>query len=142
MSGRQRQARNSSSRAKGVAKGGGKVWAAGRHSDQRRGAAGPVQPSGLHGGAMVQGGLLGHVRTVWLHAALPLRPVGLRKKGKPRVSAKQCTACRHEVYVPCLYDVPMALRSLSPAVIAALRPLELIAGAEVRAAGYRAPPGQ
>ena len=60
---------------------------------------------------------------------LPLRPIDLKRSRKPTISANMCTACAHGEYVPCLEDVPVALRSLSPSVVTALRPLDIDTGA-------------
>ena len=47
---------------------------------------------------------------------------------KATISAKACTACKHNEYVPALEDVPLALRSLPPRVARALRPLDVDTG--------------
>ena len=52
----------------------------------------------------------------------------LKRVRKATISSKQCTACKHEEYVPALEDVPLALRDLTPAVLEALRPLDINTG--------------
>eukprot|EP00438_Fugacium_kawagutii_P006489 Skav210261 [mRNA] locus=scaffold3363:7597:11482:+ [translate_table: standard] len=71
----------------------------------------------------------------------PLQPAMLKKVPKPTITSKACTACQKGKYVPQLDDIPEPLRQLSPSVIAALRPLDLNTGPEMRAPyGYRMHP--
>lgn len=57
-----------------------------------------------------------------------LEPMDLKRVAKATISAKACTACKHNEYVPALEDVPLALRSLPPRVVRALRPLDVDTG--------------
>ena len=68
----------------------------------------------------------------------PLQPVDLRQLHKGTISAKQCTACRNNEYVPQPEHVPGPLRNLKPKVLRALRPMEISTGPFERAPhGYR-----
>ena len=68
----------------------------------------------------------------------PLQPVDLRRLHQGTISAKQCTACRNNEYVPQPEHVPTPLRNLKPKVLEALRPMEISAGPFERAPhGYR-----
>ena len=57
-----------------------------------------------------------------------LEPMDLKRVKKATISSKQCTACKHQEYVPTLADVPGALRNLAPGVLQALRPLDINTG--------------
>ena len=57
-----------------------------------------------------------------------LEPMDLKRVKKATISSKQCTACKHQEYVPTLADVPVALRHLAPEVLQALRPLDINTG--------------
>ena len=68
----------------------------------------------------------------------PLQPVDLRQIHRGTVSAKQCTACRNNEYVPQPEHVPRPLRNLKLKVLRALRPMEISTGPFERAPhGYR-----
>ena len=70
--------------------------------------------------------------------ARPLRPMDLRRAAKATVPASQCTACKHDEYVPQPEHVPAPLRKLKPKVLVALRPLDVDTGVAERAQyGYR-----
>ena len=57
-----------------------------------------------------------------------LEPMDLKRVRKATISAKKCTACKHQEYVPTLAGVPVALRHLAPEVLQALRPLDINTG--------------
>ena len=69
------------------------------------------------------------------HSMCPrtLGPMDLRRVNKATVPASQCSACKHGEYVPQPAHVPPELRNLKPAVLEALRPLDMDIGPEVRA---------
>ena len=70
----------------------------------------------------------------------PLQESDLDRVHGPCIYASACTRCKakYVLYVPQPEDVSKPLRKLSPAVIEALRPLDIEVGPEVRAAhGYR-----
>lgn len=68
----------------------------------------------------------------------PLTPMDLKRVNKPNIPPSQCTACKHEEYVPQPHHVPEALRNLKPRVLEALRPLERDIGFVERAKhGYQ-----
>eukprot|EP00438_Fugacium_kawagutii_P002532 Skav207748 [mRNA] locus=scaffold181:39899:45862:- [translate_table: standard] len=67
-----------------------------------------------------------------------LTPSDFKQVAPPTITEKACTACKHGEYVPQIDDIPLPLRDLPPAVIAALRPLDVNAGPDLRAQhGYR-----
>ena len=70
----------------------------------------------------------------------PMQCSFLDQKHKPYIPASSCRRCKalypHQVPLP--EDVPVALRNLTPTIIAALRPLDIDVGPEARAEnGYR-----
>ena len=70
----------------------------------------------------------------------PMQPSSLDRVDKPYIAASSCRRCKalHPHRVPVPEDVPSALRNLTPAIIAALRPLDMDVGPESRAEnGYR-----
>ena len=70
----------------------------------------------------------------------PMQPSSLDRVDKPYIAASACRRCKalHPHRVPVPEDVPTALRNLTPAIIAALRPLDMDVGPESRAEnGYR-----
>ena len=64
------------------------------------------------------------------HSMCPrkLTPMDLKRVNKAIVPKNQCTACKHDEYVPQPEHIPPPLRDLKPRVMEALRPLEIDIG--------------